>query len=280
MTEPIICKNCGAGFTGSYCNQCGEKRYTSRDKNLTHFIGESFHFLTHFEGKFFTSLKTIITKPGKLSSDFADGIRKPYFKPVSFFFLLVILYLLFPMFEGLNMQLKYYQSMEIFGNSVRNVVAQKMASHNYNFEELSNIFHQTGKKTSKILLALLIPFSALILMVFGWRKRKFVYDHLIFATEINSFYLLWGYLVVPLLIVLSVKLSSLFGYSGSFQSEIIVIIMVFSLFLVFTIFAIKRFYNYSTLLSIIFGILFSVMHSIIVMYIYKLILFFVIMLQV
>ncbi|MEJ7625555.1 MAG: DUF3667 domain-containing protein [Ferruginibacter sp.] len=102
------CKNCGFNFTGYYCNRCGEKVYTEVDKSLTHLIQGTFHFITHLEGTFLNALKTFLTQPGKFSFDYCRGIRKKYYKPVSFFMMLVILYLIFPRFQGLNMKLSTY----------------------------------------------------------------------------------------------------------------------------------------------------------------------------
>src|SRR4051812_49053712 len=95
------CKNCGNRFNGKFCNQCGEKVYTDKDRSVLHFVEEGFHFLTHFDGNFITTLKAIFIRPGQLSQDYSIGIRKKYFKPLSLFLILVVLYLLFPMFRGL-----------------------------------------------------------------------------------------------------------------------------------------------------------------------------------
>ena len=64
-------------------------------------------------GTFFNTLKKIFTKPGQLSVDYCNGKRKTYFKPLSLFLLLVVVYLLFPVFEGLNMKL-YYHTHHMF----------------------------------------------------------------------------------------------------------------------------------------------------------------------
>src|SRR4051812_13168732 len=80
----ITCKNCSNQFTGNYCNNCGEKVYTAHDKSILHFLEEGMHFITHFDGSFFSTLKAIFTTPGKLSTDYTNGIRKRYFKPLSF----------------------------------------------------------------------------------------------------------------------------------------------------------------------------------------------------
>mgnify|MGYP003546581747 FL=1 len=110
MQENSVCKNCGNHFTGKFCNQCGEKIYNEKDKLIKHLFNDAIHFTSHFDGTFLTSLKTAITKPGKISLDYCSGIRKKYFKPVPFFLLLVVFYLLFPRFQGLNMKAGTYAS--------------------------------------------------------------------------------------------------------------------------------------------------------------------------
>ena len=73
-----------------------------------HLVEEGFHFVTHVEVSYFMTLKIIYRYPGKFSLNYYDGTRKKYFKPVSLFMLLVVLYVLFPKFSGLNMKLGSY----------------------------------------------------------------------------------------------------------------------------------------------------------------------------
>src|SRR6478736_8508316 len=121
-----ICKNCNNSFSGKYCNHCGEKLYHEKDRSVFHLFEEGLHFLTHFDGTFFNTLKKIFTKPGQLSVDYCNGKRKTYFKPLSFFLLLVVLYLLFPVFEGLNMKLYYHTHHILYGNYARRMVIDIM----------------------------------------------------------------------------------------------------------------------------------------------------------
>ena len=116
QTPSHICKNCNHAFTGKYCNHCGEKVYSEKDRSVLHFFEEGLHFITHFEGTFFNTLKKIFTRPGQLSVDYCNGKRKTYFKPLSLFLLLVVLYLLFPFFEGLNMKLYYHVHHPLYGS--------------------------------------------------------------------------------------------------------------------------------------------------------------------
>jgi hypothetical protein len=203
MTDPtlITCKNCGNNFTGRFCNFCGEKVYQETDRSFAHLLHEAFHFLTHFEGTFLRSLRTMFRQPGRISLDFCTGIRKKYFKPLSFFLMMVILYLLFPMFEGLNMKLKFHKTHRAYREYATQKVADVQLKREYTDVQMEEVFHRKSEKLSKFLLFIVIPFAALVSYVLGFKKRRYFYDHFIFSTEMVSFLILYGFLIFPLLIV-------------------------------------------------------------------------------
>ncbi|MGB4845859.1 MAG: DUF3667 domain-containing protein [Ferruginibacter sp.] len=269
MSE-IVCKNCGNNFTGKFCNICGEKVYTEKDKSVKHILGEGFHFLTHFEGTFFKTLKTIFTRPGQLSLDYCNGIRKRYFKPLSFFLLLVILYLLFPVFEGLNMNLYAHAQHKLYGKFATAEITSLLKEKNITEVMLVDSFHHAGEKTSKFLLFIIIPALAFFSMLIVRSKKRAYYDHFVFTIESFSFFILWGFIIMPVLLMFTYKV---FGFH--FTSENQTGLAVMSLFLVYVTLASKRFFNFKWWFSILYAILFSVFLVGFIEYIYKFILFFI-----
>src|SRR5215212_1703948 len=197
---PVTCKNCGNRFTGKYCNDCGEKVYTEHDRTALHFFEEGFHFLTHFEGRFFTTIKTLFSRPGQVSRDYTFGIRKKYFKLLSLFLLLVVLYLLFPVFEGLNMKLYYHTHHSLYGNYAMKKAQALMQEKHLTDAEITALFQKASEKTSKFLLVLIIPLTALCVWPVTFKKRKYFFDQMVFATEVNCVYLIWGFLTLPILL--------------------------------------------------------------------------------
>src|SRR5258708_35555659 len=101
-----ICKNCGNRFTGFYCNLCGEKVLGSEDRSFHTFLNNIFLAVTLADGKFFKTLWLIVKKPGFLTKEFADGRRVKYLKPLSVFFLLNLVYFLFPVIQLFNASLR------------------------------------------------------------------------------------------------------------------------------------------------------------------------------
>jgi hypothetical protein len=198
--ETIICKNCDNAFEGQFCSHCGQKHYTDKDKSFKHLADEVLHFLTHFESNFIRTLKTVLTKPGKLSVDYCGGKRKAYYKPISFFLLIVVVYLLFPLARGMNQDMEVYEMNNISGSLIHQQIISKMEETQLSKEALSGKFHQLSGKTSKVLLLLLIPLCALAISALFFNHKKYAFDYFILATEFNSFILLCFFILMPLVL--------------------------------------------------------------------------------
>jgi hypothetical protein len=272
MQTTTECRNCGNSFTGKYCNYCGEKAFNAHEKSIKYIVGEFFHFLTHFEGNIFNTIRVIFTRPGKLSLDYCNGIRKKYYKPTSLYVLLVILYLLFPMFRGLNMPMENYEHGD--WQYPRHVIEAKMQKRNISHDELADRFKHKSNTTSKFILLLVLPLCSFVLMALYPRGKQF-FDHFILAIEINSFFLMSIFLVLPLLV-------SLFYYTipasrPIVNNEDLTTIVYLLVVGGFSAVAFRRVYGSNLVVSIIKAVLFLIMHLFIVMFLYKAILFTVVM---
>jgi hypothetical protein len=265
------CMNCGHNFAGKFCNACGEKVYHEHDKSLTHFFEEGLHFMTHFEGKFLTTLKTIISSPGKVSLDYCNGIRKKYFKPFSLFLLLVIIYLLFPLTQGLNMRAEYHKGNALYGNFAADKILQVQQATGLTGEAFEETFHYKGEKVSRILLIILIPLSALWFWLLTYKKHPYYFDQLVFSSEVNSVFLFWGFILSQMLINTFRYLFSI--HSSRNDESAWVALFIYIPIVLFTMVASHRFYQFNKWKSVLFGLAFLLVHTFIWQFIYKLILF-------
>ncbi|HEU4470144.1 MAG TPA: DUF3667 domain-containing protein [Flavisolibacter sp.] len=265
------CRNCGHTFEGTYCNRCGEKVYTDHDKSVPHLLEEAFHFVTHFEGSFFNTLGAVLTRPGKLSEDYCNGIRKKYFKPISFFLMLVILYLLFPVFQGLNMKLAYHMQHNLYGGYAVRKVTELMQAKQLTEAQAETLFHQKGEKVSKFLLFTILPVMALFSWMMASRKRKLYFDHFIFSVETGSFFILWSFLLLPLLLLLLVLL----GLNASLFSDDFIIVAAMAVVALYVARASRRFFGLRLWHRIGYTILYCLALAFFIEYIYKFLLFFI-----
>jgi hypothetical protein len=89
------CLNCNAQVQGKYCHICGQENIEPKE-TVWHLISHFFQDITHFDGKFFSSLKLLITKPGFLPREYMVGRRASYLNPIRFYvFTSAVFFLIF-----------------------------------------------------------------------------------------------------------------------------------------------------------------------------------------
>lgn len=90
-----ICLNCGAELNGRYCHKCGQENIEPKESFL-HLVNHFVEDITHFDGKFFTTLKDLLFKPGFLSKEYLKGRRASYLHPIRMYvFTSAIFFLIF-----------------------------------------------------------------------------------------------------------------------------------------------------------------------------------------
>jgi len=80
---------------GHFCHNCGQENIEPKE-SIWHLVSHFFKDITHFDGKFFTSLKDLILKPGFLSKEYVLGKRASYLNPIRMYlFTSAIFFLIF-----------------------------------------------------------------------------------------------------------------------------------------------------------------------------------------
>ena len=89
------CLNCNAEVHGKYCHVCGQENIEPKE-TAWHLITHFFNDITHFDGKFFSTLKLLIIRPGFLPKEYMIGRRNSYLNPVRMYiFTSAIFFLIF-----------------------------------------------------------------------------------------------------------------------------------------------------------------------------------------
>jgi hypothetical protein len=282
MTPTTTCKSCGNQFSGKFCNHCGEKVYSDHDKSLKHFFEEAFHFITHFDSKFLKTVKLVFLKPGFVSKEICSGVRKKYFKPVSLFLIGVVIYLLFPVMQGMNISfanhLGQYNSLHF--ELPAKWAGQKAVRKNISLEEVGRQFDTKSIKVSKLLLFLIIPLTGAWLKLLFRRRSEYYFDHFTLAAEMNTFFLYLIFLLVPMIMTIVYWISSMWGsgWDVSYGDTLVSGSLFTLLLIIYIIVALKRFYDLNAVRTILKSLLFLAGHYVIVYVLYRLILFSIVML--
>ena len=89
------CLNCGTIVQGRYCHVCGQENVVPKE-TFWHMVTHFLYDITHFDSKFFETLKDLVFKPGFLSKEYMLGRRARYLHPVKMYvFTSAIFFLLF-----------------------------------------------------------------------------------------------------------------------------------------------------------------------------------------
>jgi hypothetical protein len=121
----------------------------------------------------------------------------------------------------------------------------------------------------------LLPITALFFWALTNKRRKYFFDQMVFATEINSVYLIWGFMIMPLLLTIFEAIFKLVTGNYLQVNDEFIGIIIYAVLLLYVTIAAKRFYGLKTWPAIGLAFLFYLAHYIIVQLIYKFLLFFI-----
>ncbi len=195
------CLTCGASFQGKFCGRCGEKVVDQRERSIRHFFAEVLNAFTFLDGKFPRSLKIILVNPGKLSFDVVRGIRIPYMRPVSLFFLANFLYFLLPLTEAFNTSLHSQLTGQWHSEIAKGMMEAKITDQNVTYIEFETLYNNVSSSRAKLLLIVIVFLFSLVLSIVNFSKRRYYADHLTVSFEFMAFTLLYVSIVIIGLLV-------------------------------------------------------------------------------
>jgi hypothetical protein len=249
------CSNCGTPLSGRYCYQCGQKKEEKNDFKISHFFGETFHAFTHFDTKFFISLKYLMLRPGLLTLEYIRGHRKKYMNPIQLFFICNIFYFLLAPGNTFTTPLGYFMEDRYLGGIEEHLVTQKLKETGKTYEMYESKFEEHEKLSAKTLVFIMVPIFAMILnLMFVGQKRYFV-EHLVYALHFFSFmllYLIIGVYIYAILANLAVLVAKLFyakevvhQFVGFLSTDAAVSSVLGIVFMIYFFISMKRVYGQS-----------------------------------
>ncbi len=85
------CLNCAAPLTGHYCSECGQ-RDVPPYPTVRELASEAVAEFSGWDGRFLTTLRTLINKPGILTLEFLQGRRASYLSPLRLYLFASVAY--------------------------------------------------------------------------------------------------------------------------------------------------------------------------------------------
>lgn len=204
----FTCRNCQSLSAGSYCSDCGQKKFERDDFRFSKSIRDILSEFLDLESTLGRTLKILISRPGQLTSDFLEGKQKSYVGPVKLYLIVItvnfLVYSYFDEYSLVNVTLlkSWGQSSKWFQSAIDNAQVASALT-------VSEFYHTVNGKVNEILpllLYLLIFAQALILKLQFRKHKRYYIEHLIFCLHFMSFGFLRDIVLLPVQ-VMSVNVS-------------------------------------------------------------------------
>jgi hypothetical protein len=191
------CKSCGNTFTGSYCNVCGERVKTAADRTFKSFLNDIVQAVTLADNKFARTLWLVLYKPGFVSNEIANGRTVRYMSPIQIFFVLNLVYFLFPIVQLFNASLTT-QMMAPLGFLLKEPIARKMATEHMNLESFALVYNLKTVSLAKLLVMVFVVLASVPLNFLYRKRNRYFTDHFGYAVELACFNLFVNAIMVDI----------------------------------------------------------------------------------
>jgi hypothetical protein len=168
------CRNCSARFDGAYCGTCGQ-RDLDLERPIWSLVAEVIRETFEVDGRAWLTIRTLLTQPGRLTSDFLAGKRRTYTPPLRLYLVVSISFFVIVAWLAQSGVLLEPGQDPAFDAAVQ---AQFLS------DDLPR------------LMFVLLPVFALLLKAMYFRRLYF--DHLIFSIHLHTA----GYVVLALMLPL------------------------------------------------------------------------------
>lgn len=267
------CENCGARVEKRFCSTCGQENVESRQSArglMMHF----FEDLTHYDGKFWKSIRLLLLRPGFLSKEYLNGKRSRYLPPVRMYiFISFITFFISPSIFEISgdhnrggahsgstdnadtlkhAPINLTDSMEVISETMNGLEIEEQpegeiegfiverAKHWQQIpdEERAKMFVDSVGSALPKLLIFFMPVFAFFLWFFKRRSRPWYFDHAIYTLHLFSFLLL-----LCCFIVVSEIIQKMMPYSFRIFWDPI---QLASIFIGFPLYYLKSYYVFYT----------------------------------
>lgn len=180
------CPSCGKKFEGPFCYACGEKQSSPKDYTLKKYSAQAIDMFTHFDGKFFRTIKYLLFYPGKLTEENLSGRKVKLMKPVQLFVLISLVY--FFLMKNVDVFVSFLKNQK-YASPLYLEAKSRAALQHVPLTEYLQHYDEVLANISKTFIFILVPLISIGVWGLFFRKSKGIVPHAIFVTHFFSFFL-------------------------------------------------------------------------------------------
>jgi hypothetical protein len=198
-----ICKSCGNVFKGYYCNVCGEKVLESSNRSFETFLKKAWLTITFTDNKFAKTLWLIVRNPGFISKEYAEGKRVNYVKPLQVFFVLNLVYFLFPLLQLFNTSLRTQMYLRTHSKLVQSMIFSKVGKEPLLLRGYELMYNEKSTGLAKLLIIVFVVLAAVPMAIIYRKRNRFFPDHVTLAVELTAFNLAVNAILLSIFLMLT-----------------------------------------------------------------------------
>jgi hypothetical protein len=162
--------------------------------------------ITFADNKLIKSLWYIISKPGFISKEYAEGRRVNYIRPLQLFFILNLVYFLFPILQLFNSSLRTQMYYLFHSAFARDMVVNRLAQEGMSLAAFELMYNDKTTGLAKLLVIIFVLLAALPLSLIFRKKNRYFTDHTTLAVELVSFNIFINAIVLSVLLWIASRL--------------------------------------------------------------------------
>ena len=185
------CSSCGKQQMEKYCQFCGEMQLNQKHRSVSHLLSELFESFTSLENRFVRSLQSFLLRPGELTRNYSIGKRIEYMKPITFFLLVNLVYVLFTPLTDFNVSFYDQINSQFYSDFVKPFVIQLVDAQGLDLKQVSVNYQQVTAVLSRSLIIISAPLLAMFVAIIYRNKNYYFADHLVFSIYIYAWVMVW-----------------------------------------------------------------------------------------
>jgi len=196
---PACCGNCDTPLTGPYCSQCGQHAHESA-RSLTVVLHDGWHLMTHIDGRFWATVRTLLALPGQLTLDYFAERRARHVSPLQLYLVLSIaffaLYAANPYHPAeatphgesqsavdITVQQGECDTINLSWHWLQ--AQMRSACHREVADNGKSVAHAFGSNVPKMMF-IFLPLMALVMVPLYLAPRRYYVEHLVFFLHAHA----------------------------------------------------------------------------------------------
>ena len=192
-TPAWTCPTCSVEVTTPHCPTCGERPLRRNDLTLRGLVLQLAAELSSVDSRLIRSLRTLIGRPGVLTTAYVQGRRKSFVGPFALFFAVNAVFFVTQSVTNVNIfstSLESHLHEQDWSPLAQSLVASRLAATHRTIEQLGPLFNQAVVLNAKSLIILMVLAFAALLPVTFRRSGNPVVAHVAFSLHVYAFLLL------------------------------------------------------------------------------------------